>query len=190
MEEFELEPGEKVLSSVRQHIVVLFFQLLPFILLALVPVVFFGALSSSLFSSAQFFEIQQSVRNIDLQSYLVRFLFGIYLLFLWMCIFTVLTRYFLTVWIITSTRIVSINQYGFFRRQVSSFLLVRVQDVTTAVHGIFATLFGYGDLHVETAGRDENFSMFGVKDPVGVRDLIMREVAILHADGSPNSSGI
>jgi uncharacterized membrane protein YdbT with pleckstrin-like domain len=82
-------------------------------------------------------------------------------------------------WVITSQRIVDISQDSLFGRQVSSFLLSRVQDITTDVQGLFPTLIGYGTLNVETAGRLEKFSMDGVAHPEGVRDLIMREIADL-----------
>ncbi len=84
-------------------------------------------------------------------------------------------------WIITNTRIVDIRQYGFFSRKVSSFLLSRVQDVTTDVEGFIETIFGFGTLNVETAGREELFQMRGIKKPTELRDLIMREVAVLAA---------
>jgi hypothetical protein len=65
-----------------------------------------------------------------------------------------------------------------------------VQDVTTSVNGLFATVFGYGALDVETAGKDERFGMYGIQNPEHIRDLIMREVAALHADGQMPTSGV
>ena len=61
-----------------------------------------------------------------------------------------------------------------------------MQDVTTKIDGILSDLFGYGCVQVETAGTASNqFIMDGVADPVGMRDLIMREIALLHP--SPTS---
>src|SRR6201999_2645897 len=37
MEEFELEPGEKIILQVRKHWVVLAGQLLPYVILAIIP---------------------------------------------------------------------------------------------------------------------------------------------------------
>ena len=120
----------------------------------------------------------------------LRFFLGMWWLFLWMGMFSIFIRYFLTLWIITTTRIVDIHQHGFFSRHVSSFLLNRVQDVTTDVEGFIPTLFRFGTLDVETAGRDEKFEMYGITHPVELRDLIMREVAALHADGQMPVSGV
>jgi uncharacterized membrane protein YdbT with pleckstrin-like domain len=98
----------------------------------------------------------------------------------WTAAFGMSTRYYLTVWVITNLRIVDIKQHGFFNREVSSFLLTRVQDITTDVAGILGTLIGFGRLSVETAGKDEEFEMANIAHPEAVRDVIMAQVAQLH----------
>ncbi|HEY0010780.1 MAG TPA: PH domain-containing protein [Candidatus Paceibacterota bacterium] len=186
MEEFELEPGEHIITQVRQHLFVLFLRLVPYLLLALAPFVlapvFTALMSTGAADSLPLAETSSSAR----------FFLGLWWLFLWMAIFHIVTKYFLTVWVITSHRIVDIKQIGFFRRRVSSFLLIRVQDVTTDVHGIFATLIGFGNINVETAGSHDTFCMRGIRFPEFIRDLIMREVAALHADENdePVKTGI
>lgn len=172
MEEFELEPGEHVIREVRQHPFVFLLRLVPIGLLALAP-----------FIVVPLFEmlLTQGGPGDGVSSHF-RFFVGIWWLFLWMYVFHTLTKYFLTVWVITSHRIVDIHQVGLFRRKVSSFLLIRVQDVTTNIHGILQTLIGFGDINVETAGSYEKFCMKGIRAPEYIRDLIMREVALLHQD--------
>jgi hypothetical protein len=162
MEEFELEPGEEIIATVRQHPLVLLGKIIP-------------ALTST---AANIFAPALSITNGT-----VRFFLGIYWLFIWMSLFTKLTDYFLTAWIITTTRIVEIHQFGYFKRTVSSFLLIHVQDITTEIDGVFGTVFGFGKLNVETAGNSEKFVMYGLRGPNTVRDTIMREIALLHADG-------
>jgi uncharacterized membrane protein YdbT with pleckstrin-like domain len=180
MEEFELEPGETVTTEVRQHVFVLLLRLVPFALLAFLPLIILPVFSAIVSIS------QKSSTSFDLGS-TGWFFLGIWWLFLWMGAFAVITRYFLTVWVITSHRIVDISQSAFFSRKVSSFLLVRVQDVTTDVSGVLGTLIGFGDINVETAGSAEKFAMCGIRHPEAVRDLIMREVAVLHADDDPKT---
>jgi hypothetical protein len=187
MEEFELEPGEEIIRTVRKHFFVLFFKLAPFVVLALLPFVLFGVLNI-VASYSPLLGIAGG-QGFSVSSAPVRFILGIYWLLLWMSLFTTLTKFFLTQWIITNTRIVDIRQYRFFSRVVSSFLLIRVQDITTEVNGLFGTLVGFGSLNVETAGRAETFLMYGVQNPEGVRDLIMAEVAALHADGLGSVTG-
>lgn len=185
MEEFELEPGEHITLVVRQHIFVLFLKLLPYALFAIAPFIiapFFSMFVMRATDSA-------AALSGDLSASF-RFFIGIWWLFLWMAAFQVITKYFLTSWVITSHRIVDIEQIGFFRRKVSSFLLIRVQDVTTDVRGIFSTLLGFGDIHVETAGSHEKFCMRGVHSPENLRDLIMREVAALHTDSDDAKTSV
>ncbi len=181
MEEFELEPGERVTRSVRTHWVVLFFRLLPYAILAALPL--FLPLAYNYLVLAQPVAAAKLVATLPQAAPWLQLLLAFYWLFIWITLFSIFTRYCLTVWIITTTRIVDIHQYGFFSRQVSSFLLNRVQDVTTDVDGLFGTLFGFGMLNVETAGRDEKFQMRGIVNPTELRDLIMREISELHADG-------
>ena len=177
MDEFELEPGEQITRSVRLHWIVLVGSLAPFVLLAILPifipvVVTFLKISNP---TGAYVLSQSLSHNVPWIIVLVAF----WWLFLWLSAFSIFTQYYLTLWIITTTRIVYIHQWGFFSRQVSSFLLNRVQDVTTDIEGFLPTMFGFGTLDVETAGRDEKFKMRGIKNPTELRDLIMREIADL-----------
>lgn len=178
MEEFELEPGEKVIRSVRKHWFVFFAQLLPFAILALVPTWIPGLMSGLANTAPQAVAL---TGMFSMAQPWFRFFLGVWWLFLWMGAFTVFTQYFLNHWIITNTRIISIYQRSFFNRQVTTFLLSHIQDVTTTVDGFFATLFHYGTVRAETAGEAApNFLMINIPDPTNVRDLIMREIADVH----------
>lgn len=176
MEEFELELGETIIKVVHQHWFFLLGRLLPFAILAWLPtflIPFFASAENAAgISSLNLF-------GIDWGAPLVHFGLGAWWLILWISAFTIVTKYFLSVWVITTERIVDISQESLFSRKVSSFLLARVQDITTDVDGIFGTLIGYGTLNVETAGRDEKFAMDGVAHPEAIRDLIMREITEL-----------
>lgn len=175
MEEFELEPGEEIVSAVRVHPYVLAMRLLPFLLMVFVPVILSGLIAAFVPS---------------FHSSLPRFFTGFWLLGVWVGAFTTFTQYYLTVWVITNLRIVDIRQRGFFNREVSSFMLTRVQDVTTDTSGLLATLFHFGRLSVETAGKDEDFAMNGIADPEGIRDLIMRHVAGAHQQNPVDTGGV
>ena len=184
MEEFELETGEVIVAQVRQHLFVLALKLLPLLVLAYAPGILGGIFS--VFSSANP-AASAAFTTLTLPPDAMRFVTGVWLLILWTAAFSIVTRYFLTVWVITNLRIVDIKQYGFFNREVSSFLLIRVQDITTQTSGFLATLIGFGRLSVETAGNDEHFEMRGISRPESIRDLIMRQVALLHDDVTPLS---
>jgi hypothetical protein len=183
MEEFELEPGEQVILSVRKHWLVFAVKLLPYATLALVPLALPFLFSVGIAALPD--PSALASRAPDLGAPWAKFALGLWWLLLWTGAFNTFTRYYLDVWVVTTTRIVDIRQIGFFRRHVSSFLLGHIQNVTTEVNGFLATLFDFGTIRVETAGQDEHFLMRGVGEPGELRDLIMREVATFHEAGTP-----
>lgn len=183
MEEFHLEPGERIIRSVRKHWFVFFAQLLPFALLALLPLLLPNLLGG--------LAAQNTAFTVDLTAAnpWLRLLLGSWWLILWIFAFNIFTQYYLNRWIITNTRIVYVYQHGFFSREVASFLLIRVQDVTVETYGFFATLLHYGNLVVQTASENsQHFRMTGIPDPSHLRDIIMTHVADLHDDGKANDS--
>ncbi len=97
-----------------------------------------------------------------------------WLAILWSLFFVVWTNYYLDVWIITDQRIVDIEQFSLFSRDVSEFRMDRVQDLTVEVKGIIPTLMGFGDLHVETAGTQHQFHIREIPNPYEVKDRIIR----------------
>lgn len=185
MEEFELDENERVTLMVRKHWFVLLLSLIPYALLAWIPTIIPNLLAGLAKASP---ELLALLTTLSLENPYVRLFLGLWWLMLWIGAFNSFTKYYLDHWVITTHRIVRIEQRGFFNRQVSSFLLSHVQDVSTTVDGIFADLIGYGTVQVETAGTaSKHFVMDGVTDPQGMRDLIMREIADLH---SKNRSGV
>lgn len=183
MEEFELEPGEVVTRTVRKHWLVFLGMLLPYVFLAILPFILPPVFS---WATRMYPDFGTLLGSLTIENPLVRLGVGVWWFMLWIGAFNSFTSYFLNVWVITTHRIVNIRQAGFFDRKVSSFLLIRVQDVTTTIDGILADLFGFGRVQVETAGTaSHTFIMDGVADPVGMRDLIMREIAMLQHPQSP-----
>ena len=180
MKEFALDPGEEIILMARKHWLVFLGVLLPYIFLALLPLLLPAIFETF---SAHYPQLEVAIDAIPMRGPIIQGMLGIWWLILWIGAFNSFVSYFLNVWIITSARIVQIEQTGFFNRQVSSFLLGRVQDITTDIHGILADLFRYGTVRVETAGTASHlFSMEGVADPVAMRDLIMKEIALLHKE--------
>lgn len=173
MAEFEPEPGEQIIASVRKHPLIAVGNLLPFAILAYLPTLLpeLAALIDTANPALPFADF------LTAENPWTRFVIGMYWLFAWMGAFAAFTDYYLDHWTITNHRIMSVDQQGFFDRKVSSLHLNRIQDVMTEIEGLFGELFGYGTLSVETAGDDRTrFRMTGVANATHVRDLIMREV--------------
>lgn len=104
---------------------------------------------------------------------MITFLTTTFALFLWIYIFIIWLDYYFDTWIITSERVINIEQKGLFLRQVSELKYSKVQDVTTNVSGFFATLLNFGDVHVQTAAEEERFRFRQIPDPYEIKSLIM-----------------
>ena len=101
--------------------------------------------------------------------------FGTALLYLitWLYSFFIWVDYFLDIWIITSARVINVEQRGFFARNTSELDYTHIQDVTSEVEGIIQTIFGYGDVYVQTAGAEGKFMFRHVGKPEKIKTLIM-----------------
>lgn len=98
----------------------------------------------------------------------------VYTLSVWLFFYTAFVNYFLDMWIVTNDRIVDIRQKGLFSRTVAELDLFRVQDVTSEAHGIFATVFDFGNVYIQTAGEQERFVFYNIPEPHKIREAIIR----------------
>jgi hypothetical protein len=170
MNEFELSPNEHLVRQTRKHWFLFVTSLLPFGLLAVLPIAIPKLLTLVP-------PLATVLAKIDFANPLMRAGYGIWLLLLWTSAWGTFTRYFLNMWILTNERIVTIKQHGFFKREVSSLLLPRVQDVTTTVHGVIPSLLGIGNLRVQSAGAEIEFTIRGIPRPEEMRELILEHAA-------------
>ena len=82
--------------------------------------------------------------------------------------------FYYDVYIIYTDSVVDIVQQGFFGRKISQLSMLRVQDVSSTIKGFLPTLFGFGDVLVETAGeQSQNFLLIAVPNPQEVSAKIM-----------------
>ncbi len=170
-EQLKLEDGEYIVKQVRKHWFVLLAQTVGIVIMALVPIVLVVMGLSGINTLPNInFDVH------DLYGPAIFFM-AAWFLVMWMTLFGIWTDYYLDNWIITTRRVIAIDQQGFFRRRVASFRLERLQNVTIDVHGIIATLLNFGNITAETAGNTEAFIIRGIPDPRGVKALIQE-----HAD--------
>ncbi|MCB9805943.1 PH domain-containing protein [Candidatus Nomurabacteria bacterium] len=102
----------------------------------------------------------------------ILFFYTLWLLGLWISLMLFWTDYYLDVLIITNKRIIDIDQKALFKREISYLSLSKVQDVKSNVDGIFATLLKFGDLSIQTAGKEREFIFKYIKDPNHVREKL------------------
>jgi len=129
---------EDIILLVREDIVVLIFRAVGLYL------VFFILLLLRVFAAG--------IGEIFWISLYDTFLFGIGLL-LTVGFLVIFHNYYLSLQIITSERIIDIDQTNLFRREVSSTTISKIEDVTHKKTGILNLLFNYGDVIIQTAGR-------------------------------------
>jgi len=85
----------------------------------------------------------------------------------------VFVEYSFNVFLVTDTRIIDIDQKGFFDRTVSETTYDKIQDVSFRTHGVMQTLLHYGSVIIQTAGQQANIELHGVKNPEKVQQTII-----------------
>lgn len=72
----------------------------------------------------------------------------------------------LDIFIITDSRVISIEQISALSRTVTECSLDRVQEVNAHTAGIFQTIFGFWDVHIHTASETSNMIVNYAPDPI------------------------
>jgi membrane protein YdbS with pleckstrin-like domain len=159
---------EKIIQVVRRDLFVLFIKIVWFFFLSIIPLFFYAVVS---YNNPDLFFGEISSPLIILGS-------SAYYLFIWLFFFFSFIDYYLDIWIITSERIIDIEQHGFFSRVIAEHKLFRIQDVTSEVHGVIPTMLKFGDVHVQTAGSKERFFFHQIPNPEEVRNTIIQLVKV------------
>jgi len=155
--------GEEIILLLRRHWMVFFLRFVPFLLL-LIVLIFFHTVGREIFD---FF-----IFNIDKNIFylLESFLW----MFYWLALFVVWVNFYLDVWIVTNNRVVNIEQLGLFSRHTSELKHNKIQDVTSEVQGLVPTLFGYGNVYIQTAGNKQRFVFKQIPESTNTRNIIMQ----------------
>ena len=156
--------NEKVILVVRKHILVLLPYAIQIIALSILPIIFYTLVAPFIFPI--FLELPYN------RAFLL--LAIIYYGFLWIMVFIVWVDYYLDIWIVTNQRLLNIEQIGFFNRVVSELDLKRIQDITSSVHGLIPSIFGFGNVQIQTAAEENKFELKSVPHPVSVRRKIIK----------------
>lgn len=156
-------PDEKLVFLLRRHPM----TMLPLALVTLV-------LLASPFGAGWYIQTFQPDLPQNQSVFLPLVLIGsIFFLFAWLFLFQYFMDYYLDTWIVTSRRIINIEQSGLFHRTMSELRLYRVQDVTASINGLWATIFNYGEVEVQTAGEKLRFTFEQVRHPNDVSKAIL-----------------
>jgi membrane protein YdbS with pleckstrin-like domain len=86
----------------------------------------------------------------------------------------VVVMYSFNVLMITTIRLIDIDQRGLFHREVSESTYEKIQDVSFSMKGIAQTVFRFGNLLIQTAGGQANLEQRNIREPEKVQDLILK----------------
>lgn len=166
-----LLPGERIALRLERHPIVLVYNTAIFLFLLLAPIGFF----------ALFPFLLQGIMDTNAGFAMLVLGGSLFYLFIWLFISHVFLDFFLDAWIVTTHRIINIEQKALFSRTIAEHELSRIQDVSASVKGIIPSLFGFGTVRVQTAGELENFEFAQVRDPqtaVSVISQLLEQIRV------------
>lgn len=110
---------------------------------------------------------------------------GIYLIFILSFMMMQWIIWYLDIWILTDSRLVDTQLISLFNRKISQVSLNQVQDVQVDVEGYLPTIFRYGNVKVQTAGKEGFFQLRAISEPRDAARQIL-ELCDAHQSGSAN----
>jgi len=164
------EEGEQIVKIVRRHYLVIIPMIMSLMFAALAPLLFYTFITSG-FVPLEAGAIS-AIQNIFTKW--KTFGYSLWLLLLWVIFFIEWTDYYLDLWIITSKRIIDVEQKGFFHREITSFRYEQIQDITVETRGLVETFFKFGTLQIQTAGHSRDIIIRDAHYPEDARSLILR----------------
>ena len=170
-EKIQLEEGEKILRTVNKHWFVIVWHAITISVVAIAPLV--GWVTLSMLAQQV-----ESALAMDLSNHLAYFIYfySFWLLVCWMTFILAWTTQHLDIWVVTTRRVIVIDQVSLFRRRIGSFRLEKLQDVNIEVDGIIATFLDYGTIEAETAsgGHDKEFNTTHLPHPRDIKAVILK----------------
>lgn len=162
---------EQILHVWRHHRITLIGPVLRIISLLLVPILLLVITGLSMFTSPWLFGLYLIIVGITLT----------YAAHEW-------ASWYGDVYVMTNYRIIDVEQEGFFHRKMSEASLLRIQDVSFQISGIWQTFFDYGTVLVQTAGSVDNVDMNNIADPAYQTKLLLQAQEKYHESASDEMS--
>lgn len=100
-------------------------------------------------------------------------------------------RYANDLWLVTSQRLIDSTKTTPFNQDVKTANLANIQDINIRKHGIFQTIFEYGDVICQTASAaGRTFEFVGVAKPAEILDLIDDQRTLAMRGGQAPAPGV
>ena len=167
----KFENGEYVIHVMRRHWFFIFLSALGNLILMLLPLlVYFVLTGLGVWSDFVGASGRDVLSIVPLP--VVLFFYALWVLIFWSKFFIFWTDYYLDAWYITNTRIIDVEQKGFFKREISSVRYKRIEDITIEVKGLIGTLLDFGKINVQTAGEIQEFTIFDIPRPYAMKEFL------------------
>ena len=157
-----LHENEEIVMVIRKHWFVMMRIAIIFTILILIPPLVLS-----------FLPLVTGGFNQQIVDVFINLALSLYIMVLLIFFFLIWTDYYLDLWIITSERIIDIEQHGLFNREVSEIPLAHVQDITVEIRGVVETLLNFGTIRIQTAGERE-FTINYVPRLYEAKDVILK----------------
>lgn len=163
MADFLLDPNEHVVERINRH----WFDLVPVMVSSLLIIAadLFGVYLYTKFGS-----VFPGFITPDIIFAITATLFFVVVLMVLSAIYVYMHNYL----VVTNIHFIKVQQIGLFSRQTSELKFGNIEDVKGSRHGVFGTLFDFGDIEVQTAGASENFMFRTVHHPQLLADHLLQ----------------
>lgn len=157
---------ERIFIICRRHIVDFFPFLAINIALFFVPIIIFIVLFSNIVGVISTASVElREVIIVGTMSYYL----SIAVIFL-----TGWITYYYDSFIVTNNRIIEVVQNGLFSRNIHELAYDQIEDVSYSTEGVMATLFGAGNIEIQTAGTQRNFVIRSIAKPQISTEIIQQ----------------
>lgn len=156
-----VDRDERLLCAVKQH---------PFGLLLIYVASFVAFIASLILISVFLPDTVGETENIYSAWTILAFICGFLLIIILIATTYIYNQSRLT---ITDKHVIQIMQKSLYERKVSHISLANVEDVTSEQKGVFANMFNFGTIKIETAGEQANFLFQFCPHPNRVTRIIL-----------------
>lgn len=156
-----LNKDEKIILELRRHWFIFFLETIFLVVFIVLPFIILMFLEQG--------GLIDSNPNLEI---IFRLGVSIWFLFSWITFFIIWTNFYLDVWIITNQRIIDVEQYALFKREIYELRIEKIQDVSVNTSGFFPTVLSFGDILVETAGEKKTCTIKDAPHPEKVKNIV------------------
>ncbi len=157
---------ENIVLIQRRHWFPFVGQIIPFIILAILPFIIFAFVE----------KLPTPLKNsiIAYSNYYFFFVF-VFLFIIWLFIIIFWTDYYLDVLIITNKRIIDIEQLNLFNRDEAEMNFDAIEDIKVEIIGFLESFFKFGNIYIQSAGEGREFIIKDIPNPDKIKNIIAEQ---------------